>query len=171
MIPKTFTPQLESRDRAMTRSRGLRGRSVAALCLIGLLGAAACSDSEEGATDGERAVRSNTPTENSGTTERAGSGAAATPRQANPEGVDTDDINAIEGQDTDEVDGINGGGRRSGAGSSSGGRRRNADDDQLSDAGLEDGGVVDEDGGVVEVDAGEVEVDAGDVAVDAGDAG
>ena len=149
---------------------------MAALCFIGLLGAAACSDSEDGATDGDRAVRGNTPgASGSGTTTpRRDSTDEATPASRNdPEGVDSDDINAIEDQDEDEIDGINGGGRRGGA--SSGGRRSNANDDEdTTDAGVDDAGVVDEDGGVVEVDAGgDVEVDAGgDVAVDAGgDAG
>jgi hypothetical protein len=177
MTIKTFTPLADSRAPAMKRSRGLRGRSMAALCLIGVLGAAACSDSEEGSTDGERAVRSNTPAESGSgtTTPRRDTADEATTPSRNPEGVDSDDINAIEDQDEDEIDGISGGGRRGGGSSSGGGRRSNADDDEdTTDAGVEDGGVVDEDGGVVDVDAGgEVEVDAGgDVEVDAGgDAG
>jgi len=172
MMIKTLTPLANSRARAMTRSGALRGRSMAALCLIGVLGAAACSDSDEGSTDGERAVRSNTPAESGGGT--------TTPRRdttddetaapgRDPEGVDSDDINAIEDQDEDEIDGINGGGRRGGG---AGGGRRNADDDEDTDAGVDEDAGVAEDAGV-EVDAGgDVEVDAGgDVAVDAGDAG
>jgi hypothetical protein len=164
MIPQKLTLEMLSRDPAtaptplgtLARSRGLRASS-AALCLIGLLGAAACSGSVDEPEKSSPEVSDSTNDRSSAGT-RDTTSARDTSNAA--EGTDTSD-RAEDEQSSSDISRVGSGSR-----SSSGGGRRRPNVITPDDAGvLDDAGAIDagaEDGGVVEVDAGVVEVDAGD---------
>ena len=142
--------------------RGTRRRSSCAVwCALALIGAAtACSGTIEGDdVDGARSATSDSPEDRSdGARESTTRDRAAAPDE------DDADQSALgeDEQDEEDVRGISGRPRSSG-GSGVGRRSQpDRDDEELSDAGVEDAG----DAGVL-VDAGAI-VDAGVVDVDAG---
>ena len=141
--------------------RATRRRSPSAVfCALVLLGGAACSGTIEGNDlDGSRSATSDSPEDQSDGTRDSTTPARATAQDDADESALGEDE-----QDEDDISGINGRSRSSG-GSGAGRRSQpDRDDEELSDAGVDDAGDVD---GGLDVDAGVI-VDAGVVEVDAG---